>query len=180
MIRMISLAVVLVSAMIPSQKAMAQSANTAATQIVTLQLEPVIQISAATSGNVKLGFNNINNYISGVTSGSQQFTVHSNKEYVVSVKTSAASFSYSGNAYPTPFMPVDDILFLAVTNNNTGGSVGHSFANFTSLSNTPKELLLNCKNGGNKSFSINYKANPGPQFPAGDYSVGVIYTATQP
>lgn len=175
-----SLAVVLVSSMIPSQKAMAQSANTAATQIVTLQLEPVIQISSTASGNVKLGFNNINNYISGVTSGAQQFTVHSNKEYVVSVKTSASSFSYSGNAYPTPFMPVADVLFLAITNNNTGGSVGHSFANFTSLSSTPKELLLNCKNGGNKSFSINYKANPGPQFPAGNYSVGVIYTATQP
>lgn len=180
MFRNISLAVVLVSLLIPSQDALAQQANASATQVVTLKLEPVIQISAVTQGNVKIGFDNIGNYVNGVESGSQQFKVHSNKDYVVSVKTNASAFSYSGNAHPAPTMPVNNILFLAISNNNTGGNVANTFNGYTSLSDSPKDLLLNCKNGGDKTFSVSYKANPGPQYPAGDYTVGVVYTATQP
>lgn len=154
--------------------------DASATQIVTVELAPTIQISALTSVNVRMDFNNINTYTSGVQSSSQQFLVHSNKDFVVSVKTNASSFSYSGNSYPPPYMPVDNILFLAISDNNTGGEIANSFNNYTTLSNTPRNLLLNCKNGGSKTFSVNYKATPGPVYPAGDYTVGVIYTATQP
>lgn len=179
MIKTIISAVVVVSLFI-AKDATAQQATNNASQSVTLQLQPVIQISTVSNPDVKLGFNTVSHYASGVESGKQQFKVHSNKDYVVSVKTNATSFSYSGNAYPTPSMPVNDILYLAVADNNTGGEIANSFQNFISLSNIPQILLSNCRYGGNKTFSVNYKATPGTQYPAGDYTVGVIYTATQP
>lgn len=173
-------AMVLASFLLPATLATAQENSGTASQSVTLQLAPVIQISAVTSPNVNLGFNNITNYVQGVESASQQFKVHSNKDYLITVRANAATFSYSGNAYPAPQMPVDNILFLSVADNNTGGTVAGSFSNFVSLSDNSKQLLLNCKNGGDKTFSVNYKAIPGPQYPAGDYTVGILYTATQP
>lgn len=178
MAKTVLLLVVLVAVFIPNTQLLAQEAN--ATQIVTVELAPTIRISSLSSLDVQMNFNNINNYISGVQSSSQQFQVHSNKNFVVSVRTNAESFSYTGSTYPAPQMPVYNTLFLAVSDNNTGGDIANSFNTYTSLSNTPKDLLLNCKNGGSKTFSINYKANPGPVYPAGDYTVGVIYTATQP
>ena len=180
MIKRIINAVVLASFFMATTIANAQENSGTASQSVTLNLAPVIQISAMTSPNVNLGFNNISNYVHGVESANQQFKIHSNKDYLVTVRANAAHFSYSGNAYPAPQMPVSNTLFLSVAENNTGGTIANSFSNFVSLSDNSKQLLLNCKNGGDKTFSINYKAIPGPQYPAGDYTVGILYTATQP
>lgn len=152
----------------------------AATQLIKVYVEPTIQITANSASNVNIGFNNIVNYLNGVESEKQQFTVHSNRDFVVNVRTNAPVFSYAGNTYPAPEMPVNDVLFLTVSENNTGGNVAGSFQSFAPLSANPCDLLLNCKNGDNKTFSVNYRATPGTEFPAGDYTVGVIYTATQP
>ncbi len=154
--------------------------SASASQLITVELEPTIQITALNSSNVNLGFSNANNYVNGVQSTKQDFTVHSNRDFVVNVRTNAPVFTYSGNAYPAPEMPVENILFLTVSNNNTGGVIANSFNTFAPLSNNPCNLLLNCKNGGDRNFSVNYKAIPGTEFPAGDYTVDVIYTATQP
>ena len=156
----------------------AQEASAA--QILKVHLKPTIQITAMATPNVNIGFNTINQYVHGSESGAQEFKVHSNRDFVVNVRTSAPLFSYSGDAFPTPQMPVDDILFLSVGDNKTGGNIAGSYNSFSSLSNIPRDLLLNCNNGGDKSFTINYRANPGTNYPAGDYTVGVIYTATQP
>lgn len=174
----ILIAVMLVLTIIPTSKTFAQDAS--ASQLVKVHLEPIIEIAALESPNVNLGFNSISDYIGGIRSSAQTFSVHSNKDFVVSVRTNSSSFSYSGNAYPAPQMPVSNVLFLEVAENQTGGTIANSFNAYRSLSNTPRDLLLDCKNGGNQTFAVNYKATPGTDFPAGDYTVDVIYTATQP
>lgn len=162
-----------------TQTAIAQSATSSASQTIKITIEPIIKISAL-SENVNMGFNNIGQYSSGVVSSNNKFQVQSNKKFVVSVRTDASSFSYTGNTYPAPTMPVNNTLHLAVASNNTGGTVANSFDSYKSLSNTPQDLLLNCKNGGDQVFAVNYKATPGTSYPAGDYIIGVVYTATQP
>lgn len=157
----------------------AQQSSTAS-QTVNLKLEPVIQISAMAAQDIDLNFNDISNFANGVQSTSQEFKVQSNKEFVVNVKADASTFTYAGNASPVPAMPVNNTLYLELASNNTGGQAASSFSNFNSLSNTPQDLLLNCKNGGDQRFAINYKASPGMGYPAGTYTVGIVYTATQP
>lgn len=163
-----------------SHSAFAQQQSSSASQLIKIHLEPTINITANSNNVVDIGFNNLSHYTNGVTSGSQTFKVHSNKDFVVSVKTNASQFSYAGTEIPAPAMPVRNTLYLAVENNNTGGTVANSFNNYTSLSEIPKDLLLGCKNGGDKTFAVNYKASPGTNYPAGDYTVSVVYTATQP
>lgn len=170
--------VMLVALLSPCKLIFAQSSS--ATQQIKVHLEPTINITANANANVHLGFNDFSNYMNGVESGSQLFRVHSNKDFVVNVKTNSPSFSYSGSETPAPSMPVSNTLFLSIAQNNTGGNVANSFSSYKSLSSSPQDLLLNCRNGGNKTFSVSYKANPGTGFPAGDYTVGVVYTATQP
>lgn len=156
------------------------SSSSSATQNVSLQLEPAIEISNVTSTDVNIGFNTVSHYANGVRSSDQEFKVQSNQNFVITVKTDANSFSYSGSTFPAPVMPVNNILYLAVSNNNTGGNTSSLFnSGYGSLSSNPKQLLLNCKNGGNQRFAVNYKAMPSTNYPAGVYSVGVIYTATQ-
>lgn len=157
---------------------MAQDAT--ANQLIKVHIEPTINITAHTSSNIDLNFNNQQHYANGVQSDNQVFKVNSNRDFVVSVKTDAAKFTYSGSQYPAPQMPVNDILFLAIANNSTGGNVASAFNSYKSLSSTAQDLLLNCRNGADQTFAINYKANPGNNYPAGDYTVGVVYTATQP
>ncbi|MCB0700150.1 MAG: hypothetical protein H6551_04115 [Chitinophagales bacterium] len=158
----------------------AQSQSSSASQSVSLSLEPVIQISAMTSEDVNIGFNSVSDYASGRESAQQQFKVQSNKGFLITVQTDAEAFSYSGNITPAPTMPVANTLYLSVSDNQTGGSVGSSFSSYTPISRTPKDLILNCKNGGNQLFAVNYKATPGNNYPAGTYTVGVVYTASQP
>ncbi|MBL7683508.1 MAG: hypothetical protein JNK00_10655, partial [Flavipsychrobacter sp.] len=47
------------------------------------------------------------------------------------------------------------------------------------LTSTAANLLTNCNNGGNQTFSVMYEATPGFAYPAGTYTVDVVYTATQ-
>lgn len=164
---------------IACQHAQAQQ-SASASQMITVELEPTIQITASGLSNVKLGFNNVTNYINGVESGNQQFVVHSNRDFVVNVRANSSVFSYNGSAFPEPEMEVNNTLFLSVNENNTGGNIAGAFRSYAPLSANPCDLLLNCKNGDNKTFSVSYRASPGVEFPPGDYTIGVIYTATQP
>lgn len=164
---------------IACQHAQAQQ-SASASQMITVELEPTIQITASGLSNVKLGFNNVTNYINGVESGNQEFVVHSNRDFVVNVRANSSVFSYNGSAFPEPEMEVNNTLFLSVNENNTGGNIAGAFRSYAPLSANPCDLLLNCKNGDNKTFSVSYRASHGVEFPPGDYTIGVIYTATQP
>ncbi len=163
----------------------AQVASTA-TQTVNLNLSNAIELTFTGSGNatgaaVNLAFNTVNDYANGVTSAAQELKVRSNKKFGVTVKSNAANFTYTGSATPVPVMPVSGVLDLKVSANATGGTIATPFSAtaFNGLTATAANLLTNCNNGGNQTFSVMYEATPGFAYPAGTYTVDVVYTATQ-
>ncbi|MBN8669195.1 MAG: hypothetical protein J0L80_00795 [Chitinophagales bacterium] len=165
--------------------AKAQVASTA-TQTVNLNLSNAIELTFTGSGTatgvaVNLAFNTVNDYANGVSSSNQELKVRSNKKFGVTVKTNNANFSYTGTTTPAPVMPVAGVLDLRVPANATGGAIASPFSasSYADLSATAQNLLTNCNNGGNQTFSIQYNATPGFAYPAGTYTVDVVYTATQ-
>ena len=100
---------------------------------------------------------------------------------IVAVKANATNFSYTGNTSPAPQMPVSGVLGIKVTANGTGGSIANPFSNsaYATLSGSDQDLITTADRGGNQTFSVKYKATPGFAYPAGTYSVDVVYTATQ-
>ena len=165
--------------------AKAQVASTA-TQTVNLNLSNAIELTftgstTATGAAVNLAFNTVNDYANGVSSSNQELKVRSNKKFGVTVKTNNANFSYTGTTTPAPVMPVSGVLDLRVPANGTGGTIASPFSAtaYADLSATAQNLLSNCNNGGNQTFSVMYNATPGFTYPAGTYTVDVVYTATQ-
>ncbi|MBN8672179.1 MAG: hypothetical protein J0L80_15960 [Chitinophagales bacterium] len=165
--------------------AKAQVASTA-TQTVNLNLSNAIELTftgsgTATGAAVNLAFNTVNDYANGVTSSAQELKVRSNKKFGVTVKTNNANFSYTGSTTPAPVMPVAGVLALKVSANATGGAIASPFSAsaYNDLSATAANLLTNCNNGGNQTFSVMYEATPGFAYPAGTYTTDVVYTATQ-
>jgi hypothetical protein len=97
----------------------------------------------------------------------------------VAVKSNATNFTYTGSTTPAPTMLVADVLNVMVSGNNTGGTIANSFSNYQDVPASNIDLLSNCTKGGSQTFSVKYKAEPGFDFPAGNYAVDVVYTATQ-
>ena len=164
----------------------AQSASATATQQVNLNLSNAIAITFTGSGTatgtaVSLPFTTVADYTNGVTSTAQQLKVQSNKNFTVTVNTNAANFTYTGSTTPSPSMPVNGVLGVEVTANATGGSIASPFSSsaYSTLTSSVQNLLTNCNNGGNQTFSIQYQATPGFSYPAGTYTTSVVYTATQ-
>lgn len=160
--------------------------DASASQTVNVLLSNVLDISFTNTGTntgstLDLEFTSINDYANGVESPAQEIRVRSNKQFKVDVKTNAATFTYTGNANPTPLFYVSDGLRLKVSANTTGGSIEAPFspATFSTLREFDQLLLLNCNAGLDQKFSVIYKATPAFTMPAGTYSVDVVYTATQ-
>lgn len=162
-----------------------QNLAEAASQTTNLVMSNAIEITFNSTGlangeTVSLAFNNVNEYANGIESAIYQVAVSSNKKFRVQAKTSSSRFTYSGTTTPAPVMNVSNILFLKVTNNNTGGSLSSNFNNkYRTLSSSNQTIINNATTGGNKTFNVQYKATPGFSYPAGTYSVDVVYTATQ-
>lgn len=131
--------------------------------------------------DVSLAFITVNDYANGVESSVQQLKISSNKDFTVAVKANSDKFTYSGNTTPVPSMPVTGVLGLKVTANNTGGSIAGSFSasKYATLTASNQPLISGADRGGNQTFNVQYKATPGFAYPAGSYSVDVVYTATQ-
>jgi len=166
--------------------AKAQTPSSAAQQQVKLTLSNAIELTftgnnSNKGADVNLAFNTVNDYANGVESAAQQLKVRSNRKFDVSVKTSSANFTYAGSVNPAPSMPVSGVLGLKVAANGTGGTIASPFSAtaYNGLSNSDAKLISNGLNGGNQTFSIAYEATPGFTYPAGTYTVDVIYTATQ-
>ena len=165
--------------------AKAQVASTA-TQTVNLNLSNAIELTftgstTATGAAVNLAFNTVNDYANGVASSAQELKVRSNKKFGVTVKTNNTNFTYTGTTTPAPVMPVSGVLDLRVPANATGGTIASPFSAtaYSTLTNTAANLISNGNNGGNQTFSVMYNATPGFAYPAGTYTVDVVYTATQ-
>ncbi len=158
--------------------------TTNAVQTVNLSLTDVIELTftgsgTATGAAVTLPFTTINNYANGVSSAAQALKVRSNKNFTVAVKANATNFSYTGSTTPAPVMPVAAVLDVKVSANSTGGTIAGSFANYSDVTATNQNLITNGTRGGNQTFSVQYQATPGFSYPAGNYAVDVVYTATQ-
>ena len=155
-----------------------------ATQTVSLSLTDFIEMDftatgTATGPTVTMNFATVTDYANGVTSSAQQLKVLSTRHFNVTVKTSSTNFSYTGTATPTPTMPVSGILNAMVTANATGGTIAAPFTAFSTLTSSNQNLITNGSNGGNQTFSVQYKATPGFAYPGGTYATTVVYTATQ-
>lgn len=176
--------ILLVALLLTASASRAQNSSSTASQTVQLLLYPVIDIqftsnSAANGSTIDMVFSNASNYADGVVSGTQELEVRSNRNFKISVKTDASTFSYLGGQN-TASMPVNNRLFMTVTGNQTGGSVAAGFQNYASLSANNQDVVLDGVQGTGKKLIIAYKAKPDMGYPTGTYSVGVIYTATQP
>ncbi len=79
-------------------------------------------------------------------------------------------------------MMVYNTLSTMVTANSTGGTVPLPFStsSYYNLTSVAANIITNGNNGADQRFSVKYKADPGFSFPAGTYTVDVVYTATQP
>jgi len=180
MTRILLFAVMLV---LPAMAVRAQSLSSTATQTTNLNLTDAIDLTfvannSTTGPAVDFNFNTVNDYASGLESAPVQMRVRSNKNFNLSVKSNNAYFTYTGTTTPAPQMYVGSVLFFKMTQNNTGG--------WTWVNNTYDYIdhynwtfLYNGINGSNQNFTLVYKVKPGFAFPAGTYTVDVIYTATQ-
>lgn len=166
--------------------AKAQTVSSNASQTVNLSLTDAIELTftgsgTATGASVTLPFTTVNDYANGVTSSAQALKVKSNKNFTVAVKSNAANFTYTGTATPAPTMPVSGVLGILVSANGTGGSIATPFSasTYSTLTATNQSLISNGTRGGNQTFSVQYQGTPGFSYPAGNYAVDVVYTATQ-
>lgn len=155
----------------------AQSANSGATQSLNLAMNDIIEIAIVNGNTLNMGFSSVNDYANGVVSAEQELVVKSNNRFNVRVKARTSRFSYSG-ASSDPKMSSSK-LSVKVTANNTGGVISSGHTNYKSLSTVGQSMISNAAAGGNKTFKVQYKATPGYTYPAGVYTVDVVYTATQ-
>ncbi|MCB9046850.1 MAG: hypothetical protein H6550_12025 [Chitinophagales bacterium] len=155
-----------------------------ATQSAKLVMSNAIEITFNSNGNsegetINMAFDNVNDYANGVESAPIQLKVRSNKKFNVWAKATSNKFSYSGSMSPAPQMNVNK-LSIKVVSNNTGGNVPNNVnGKYKKMSKSNRKLINNGTPGGNNTFSVQYKADPGFEFPAGTYSVDIVYTATQ-
>ena len=164
--------------------AKAQSASGSAQQTVQLSLSNALEItfvanSSATGATVSLPFTTANDYANGVESAAQQLKVRSNKNFNVTVKANAATFTVTNGATTTASTMPASVLDVKVSTNGTGGAIAGTFAGYTDLSTTATNMITNGTYGGNQTFSVMYKAAPGFAYAAGTYNMDVVYTATQ-
>ncbi len=164
----------------------AQQVNEAAnaSQSANLVMSNAIDITFNSNGTnegdvVNLPFDNVNDYANGVESTPIELKVRSNKKFHVWAKAGSSRFTYSGPESKDPKMNINK-LKIKVVSNNTGGTVPNAVSNkYSNMSKSNKKLINNGTAGGDNTFAVQYKADPGYEFPAGTYSVDIIYTATQ-
>jgi hypothetical protein len=165
--------------------AYAQSPNSSATQTTNLNLNDAIEIAftstvSNTGSVVNMAFSTVNDYANGVESAQYQIRVRSNRKFDVEVEASSDYFTYAGTTSPAPQMKVKDVLDMRILSNNTGGQINGGYHQYKHINGDNDHRILNdCDRGGNQTFNIQYRAQPGFSFPAGTYTTNIIFTATQ-
>ena len=160
------------------------NASGTASQTVNLALSNALEITftgtgSSTGGVVTLPFTTVNDFANGVESNPQEIKVRSNKTFHVTVKASNEKFTVTNNGNTTQSnFNVENILDVKMASNATGGTT--TFSNYKDVTENNQTFLTNATYGGNQLFSVQYRATPGFQMPAGVYSTNIIYTASQP
>ncbi|MCB0696984.1 MAG: hypothetical protein KDC07_06450 [Chitinophagaceae bacterium] len=163
----------------------AQNAGSSGAQTADLNLSNALEISFTdnSSSTINVQFNSLSDMINGVETSTHEIRVRSNKKFKVTVKPSSNNFSYSGSSLIGTLLKVSTVMKIQVVNNNTGGNQPLSalltgWQNFSVLG-LPVTLLNNCNPGNNQTFTVKYKATPGVNCVAGNYTTDMVYTATQ-
>jgi hypothetical protein len=181
--RKILIAAIVIISYAPASFAQSNASGTAS-QTVQLALSNAPEITFTATGTstgslVSLPFTTVNDFANGVESSPQEIKVRSNKTFHVTVKASDEKFSITNNGNTTQSnFYVQSILDVKMASNSTGGTT--TFSNYKDLTDNTQTFLSNGTNGGNQLFSVQYRATPGFQMPAGVYTTNVIYTASQP
>lgn len=108
---------------------------------------------------------------------SANFTVSSNRNFNVTIKSASPNFLYVGSGTGNTVMP-STVLKYNLNSNGTGGTNATPMT-WNPLTVAAAPLINNGVHGVNKPFSVKFKADPGWDFAAGTYGLGVILTATQ-
>lgn len=162
----------------------AQNASGSAQQTVQLALSNALEITftgsnSATGTTVSIPFTTVNDYANGVESAAQVIKVRSNKSFNVTAKANSAFFSVTNGSNTTASTMPASVLEIKVSANNTGGTIATGYTGYKDLTTTAANILTGASNGGNQNFSVMYNAQPGFAYPAGTYTMDVVYTATQ-
>jgi hypothetical protein len=76
-------------------------------------------------------------------------------------------------------MRVSDVLALKVSNNSTSATVTGGHEQYQPIGgSTESPILANGAGGSNQVMGVKYKSTPGYSYPAGVYTVDIVYTIT--
>ncbi len=164
----------------------AQNATNAnGVQTANLDLSNALEISFTgnSSDVINVEFASLNDMMNGIETAAHEIRVRSNKKFKVTVKPSSNNFTYTGTSLLGTLLKVSSVMKIQVENNHTGGSQPYvaqllGWQNFN-IFGSPVTLLNNCDAGDNQTFTVKYKATPGVNCKAGNYSTEMVYTATQ-
>ena len=134
------------------------NASGAASQTVQLSLSNALEITftgnnSANGSTVTLPFTTVNDYANGVESNDQEIKVRSNKDFTVTVKTSAATFNVTNGATTSASTMPASVLGVVVSANTTGGSLGTGFSAtaYKALSSNAATIISQGDRGGNQN-----------------------------
>lgn len=171
--------------LIASYTGFSQTGNSGGSQHMQMNFAEVVGANLSTSGGsgggstVDIPLSGTNALANGIESPEITINLQGTTGFDVSVQASSTAFTYSGTGTGNTNMLVKDVLSIAITSNNTGGSVAGSF-NFYQLVDgvTPQKVIGNGQRGV-RSFGFKYKANPGFNYAAGLYTTNIVYTISK-
>lgn len=147
------------------------NAQNSQTQTVTLNLTNKIDITFVSGdGGSVFEFDATSKFEKGLVNiSAAELNVKSNRPWKVQVAALEDYFSFNGGSGTNQNnkMPASKLGVKLSTSSS-----------FISLSSTAKDLTSSNVRGSN-NFTIDYEANPGFEFDAGQYQLDVVYTATQ-
>lgn len=144
-------------------------AQTSANITSTLSIQAVMQLSLSTASS-SITFTEPGQYSSEyVISNFNSIKIKSNQPWNLSLASTSSTFTASGT-FSTPNMPAS-ICKIGITGQTS------------SLVLSTTSQLLSTGNRGNEatsgnSFDITLKINPGYNYGAGIYNIGIVYTLT--
>ena len=161
------------------------STNSGATQNTTLQMAELVSADFFDNGGnggsstVELPLGGANTLEEGVESPEIEVILRCTTDFDLSVKASATNFTYAGSSTQNTTMPVEDVLAIVITENNTGGNVSNGMTQYKSISGSQGKTAISAGKRGETSFKFKYKATPGFNYAAGTYTTDIVYTLTK-
>lgn len=146
-----------------------------ASQNVRIKLTDVIAIAVA-NPNANINFTSISHFANGVESDPQALTISSNKNWQLEMKAEA-NFLDNTNSLTMPI--TGGIFTMKVAIDPTNITIANGFNSYTQVAATNQVIISSGTKGELKPVTIQYRVNPGFQYPGGSYSNTVTYTATQ-